>query len=147
MGLELGVGGTYPSTLDEKWRLGIPIKLRDRYQGPLIITLGVQTCARIMRRETWDRMNEKIIGPDDLTETDRELVELQYLAPMMETEVDKAGRIAVPPIIRRYAELKKDCMILNLKDRLEVWDEELLLAQLRKNQEAAKEVLLRRGWR
>ncbi|MDR0669106.1 MAG: division/cell wall cluster transcriptional repressor MraZ [Treponema sp.] len=135
------VGGTYPGTLDEKWRLGIPIKLRDNYQGPLVITLGLQTCAWIMRREVWDRMTENLTGSDGLTEEERDHVEFHYVASQVDVEIDRVGRIVIPQLIRRYAGLTKDCMILNLQDRLEVWDEDLLVAQLHENQAAVKAVV------
>jgi MraZ protein len=37
-------------------------------------------------------------------------------------ELDKAGRIAVPPQIRRYANLTKDCLVIRSEDRLYIWD-------------------------
>jgi MraZ protein len=142
--MESGVGGTFPSTLDEKWRLGIPIKLREKYSGGLVITLGLQACAWIMKSEFWEQMygqfTSKIQGEDDWA-----LVEHQFIAPLMETELDKAGRIFIPSIVRRYANLKKDCMVLNLENRLEVWDEEQLLAQLVENRTATKEVIKKMG--
>ncbi|MDR2177849.1 MAG: division/cell wall cluster transcriptional repressor MraZ [Treponema sp.] len=143
--MEPGVGGTFPSTLDDKGRVGIPIKLRDKYSGELVITLGLRTCAWIMRNEVWNRIHGQLAGSGALTEDDQELVELQFVAPLMETELDKAGRIAIPPIVRRYAGLKKDCMILNLENRLEVWDEELLLAHLLENRTATKEAIRKMG--
>ncbi|MDR1444768.1 MAG: division/cell wall cluster transcriptional repressor MraZ [Treponema sp.] len=143
MGLE--AGGTYPSTLDDKGRVGIPIKLRENYSGGLVITLGLQTCAWIMKFEIWEPLYRQITSADTLTEDERDLLEFRFIVPKMETEIDRAGRIAMPPHIRRYAELKKDCMVLNRKDRLEVWDEELLMAQLAENRPATKDVLRKLG--
>jgi MraZ protein len=143
MGAE--VGGTYPSTLDDKGRVGIPIKLREKYSGGLVITLGLQTCAWIMTFETWDQMYRQIASHDELNDDERELLELRFVVSKIETEVDRAGRIAMPSHIRRYAELKKDCMVLNRIDRLEVWDEELLMAQLAENRPATKDALKKLG--
>ncbi|MDR2375141.1 MAG: division/cell wall cluster transcriptional repressor MraZ [Treponema sp.] len=143
--MEMRLGGTFPSTMDDKGRLGIPIKLRDKYSGQLVITLGLRTCAWIMKDEIWNRIYRQFTGSSELTEDERELVELQFVAPMVETEFDKAGRIAMPPIVQRYADLKKDCMILNLENRLEVWDEERLLTHLVENRTATKEVIKKMG--
>jgi MraZ protein len=144
-GVEIKVGGTYPSTLDEKGRVGIPIKLREKYSSDLVVTLGLRACAWIMKPEIWEQIYGRLTTSDELTEDERELVELQFIAPVMETEVDKVGRIAIPPIVRRYAGLKKDCMVLNLENRLEVWDEEQLLAHLIENRTATKEAIRKMG--
>jgi MraZ protein len=143
--MEVKIGGTYPSTLDDKGRVGIPIKLREQYSGELVITLGLRTCAWILRPEIWEQRYKQYTNPDDLTNDEMDSLEFHFIAPVMPTEVDRAGRIVVPPIIRRYAELKKDCMVLNLGDRLEVWDEELLLAHLIENRAAAKEAVRKVG--
>jgi MraZ protein len=145
VGMGTEVGGTYPSTLDDKGRVGVPIKLREKYSGGLVITLGLQTCAWIMRAEIWDQLRGKITGSDGLTDDEQELLELRFIVSKAETEVDRAGRILVPPHIKRYAELKKDCMILNREDRLEVWDEELLMAQLAENRSATKDAMKKLG--
>jgi MraZ protein len=138
-------GGTYPSTLDDKSRLGIPIKLREKYAGDLVVTLGLRSCAWIMTNENWKQMCEQFTNSGELSEDERELVETHFIASAMETEIDKAGRIFMPPIIRRYAELKKDCMVLNLDNRLEVWDEEHLMAHLIENRTATKEAVRKVG--
>jgi MraZ protein len=140
-----GAGGTYPSTLDDKGRLGIPIKLREKYAGELVITLGLRSCAWIMTNELWKRMYEQFTNSGELSEDEQELVETHFIASVMETEIDKAGRIFMPPIVRRYAGLKKDCMVLNLDNRLEVWDEERLLAHLVENRTATKEAVRKMG--
>ncbi|MDR1025127.1 MAG: division/cell wall cluster transcriptional repressor MraZ [Treponema sp.] len=143
MGTE--AGGTYPSTLDDRGRVGIPIKLREMYSGSLVITLGLQTCAWIMKSETWDQMYRQITNHDELSDDERELLELRFIVSKIETEIDRAGRIPMPSHIKRYAELKKDCMVLNRIDRLEVWDEELLMAQLAENRPATKDALKKLG--
>ncbi|PKL08041.1 MAG: cell division/cell wall cluster transcriptional repressor MraZ, partial [Spirochaetae bacterium HGW-Spirochaetae-7] len=35
---------------------------------------------------------------------------------------DKAGRIAIPQSLREYAGLSKDCVVLGITKRLEIWD-------------------------
>jgi MraZ protein len=145
VGAKVKIGGTYPSTLDEKGRVGIPIKLREQYSGELVITLGLRTCAWIMKPEIWEQRYERITNSDELSEDERDSLEFHFIAPVMKTEVDRAGRIVMPTVVRRYAELKKDCMVLNLEDRLEVWDEELLLAHLIENRTAAKEAVRKMG--
>ncbi|MDR3145998.1 MAG: division/cell wall cluster transcriptional repressor MraZ [Treponema sp.] len=143
--MEPEVGGSYPSTLDDKGRVNIPKPLRGVYNGELIVTMGLRTCARIMRAEVWNQICDRLTGPNELTEDEQELVELQLIASRMVVEVDQVGRIAIPPVIRRYARLTKNCLVLNMENRLEVWDEELYFAHLDENRTAIKEAIRKMG--
>jgi MraZ protein len=144
-GVTHDTGGSYPSTLDEKGRVNIPKSLREVYNGELVVSMGLRTCARIMRPEVWDKIRERLMGSNELTEDEQELVELQLIAPRMMADVDQSGRIAIPPVIRRYARLTKNCLILNMENRLEVWDEELYFAHLDENRAAIKEAIGKMG--
>ena len=46
-------------------------------------------------------------------------------------EFDKAGRISVPQILREYAGLNKECVIIGVDKYVELWDAE----EYRKNVE------------
>ena len=35
---------------------------------------------------------------------------------------DKQGRITVPPALREYADLTKDCVVVGADTRIEIWD-------------------------
>ena len=58
---------------------------------------------------------------------------------------DKQGRITVPPALRSYAGLERDCVVIGANTRLEIWDnqswETYLAAQEDSFSEAAEEVL------
>jgi MraZ protein len=144
-GMKHDTGGSYPSTLDDKGRVNIPKPLRGVYTGELVVTMGLRTCARIMRHEVWEQICARLTSSNELTEDEQELVELQLIAPRMMIEVDQAGRIAIPPVIRRYARLTKNCLILNMENRLEVWDEELYFAHLDENRAAIQEAIRKMG--
>ncbi|MDR1971558.1 MAG: division/cell wall cluster transcriptional repressor MraZ [Treponema sp.] len=138
-------GGSYPSVLDDKYRVNIPKPLRENYNRELVITIGLQKCAWIMRNEVWEQLYERLTNSNELTEDAQELVEHQFIAPRMMVEVDQAGRIAIPPVIRRHAGLTKNCLVFNLENRLEVWDEERYFAYLDENRSAIKEAIGKMG--
>lgn len=39
-----------------------------------------------------------------------------------EEKIDKQGRLLIPPLLREYAGLSRDVIILGLPDRIEIWD-------------------------
>ena len=52
------------------------------------------------------------------------MIQRRFLAPAQEIEIDRSGRIAIPPTLRDYAGLHKDCIVLGINSYVELWDEE-----------------------
>ena len=45
-----------------------------------------------------------------------------YLGGASECVVDKQGRILIPPLLRKYAELKRDVVLVSALEKFRVWD-------------------------
>ena len=45
-----------------------------------------------------------------------------FFAGATECEVDKQGRINIPQVLREYAGIKKDVVIVGVSTRAEIWD-------------------------
>ena len=114
--------GSAESTLDDKGRVNIPARFKDYFQGELVITRGSEKCAWIMKPAVWERFERSIRDSEVLNPKQRRQLEAKYLEEANEVELDKVGRIAIPPQIRRYANLTKDCLVIRSEDRLYIWD-------------------------
>ena len=57
-----------------------------------------------------------------LNHEEREAFKNKHLNQAQVVELDNAGRIAVPSIIRKYANLTRNCIVIRDKDRLFIWD-------------------------
>jgi MraZ protein len=114
--------GSAESTLDDKGRVTIPVRFRQYFQGELIITRGMEHCALIMMPAVWERFEQAEVNSSVLNQEEREAFRNKHLNQAQVVELDKAGRIAVPPIIRKYANLSKDCTVIREEDRLSIWD-------------------------
>ena len=114
--------GSAESTLDDKGRVNIPIRFRQYFQGELVITRGMEHYALIMTPPAWERYERVLRNSDRFTPEEKLVLEDKYLNQAQVVELDKAGRIAVPPTIRKYANLTRDCMIIRVENRLSIWD-------------------------
>jgi MraZ protein len=131
--------GTFESTLDDKGRVNIPVFLRQWYGGiELVITQGMQPSVWIMNNEVWGQVSKKLMNPKALTEQEAMLLQYQHILPAQTGEIDKSGRLAIPPAIRRYARLTKNSLVLSATNHLEIWDEEFFYAYLKDNQTVAQ---------
>lgn len=125
--------GEYRPTMDEKGRVAIPVKLRKAFGesaaiNRLIITHGFDKCIMAFRDEDWREFVETRLAP--LSQADpKNRMRLRFLlGGASECELDKQGRIVVPPYLKEYAEISKDVVLLGLNNRIEIWSGEVYSA-------------------
>ena len=137
--------GEYNNTLDEKGRISFPVKLRTELnQNVLIITRGLDRCLWLFTPEEWELLKAKLMSSASLFSEKNRMVLRRVVAPAQEVEFDKTGRLSVPPSLRQYASLSKECTILAIDKYLELWDSRTYDAYLEESeskfQEAADEL-------
>ena len=137
--------GSAESTLDDKGRVNIPVRFRDFFQGELVITRGMERCAMIMTPSLWERFEQAEGSSEVLTQEEREAFKNKHLNQAQIVELDKAGRIAIPPIIRKYANLTRDCMVIRDENRLSIWDSDAWEAYLTEKDMLARTAMNKLG--
>ncbi len=137
--------GEFRNTLDEKGRISLPAKLRSGLTGNvLIVTQGMDDCLWVFAPERWQNLSEQIFSSTSLFHQQARNIQRRIIAPAQEVEIDKAGRIAIPQSLRKYARLEKECVVLGIARRIEIWDEGRYEAWLKATEaefEAAAEAL------
>lgn len=139
------ISGEYRYALDEKGRLMVPARVRSDVIGNvMILTCGVDRCLWLFPAEGWRQLSDTLIGTTSPFNEKARLIQRRILAPAQEVEIDRSGRIAIPPTLREFAHLKKDCTILGMVKYIEIWDESTYAAYLEDNEaqfkEAAEEI-------
>ncbi|HEY9594552.1 MAG TPA: division/cell wall cluster transcriptional repressor MraZ [Spirochaetia bacterium] len=142
------ITGEFRCSLDEKGRLLIPAKMRTEVTGNVVVlTRGVENCLWLFPPEEWKTFSEKLVGSTSLLQEESRLIQRRMIAPAQENEIDKAGRIVIPPTLREYAGLSKDCIILGLKKYIEIWSEASYQDYLTANEAKFKEAAEKLGGR
>ena len=136
--------GTHAPRLDEKGRLFLPAKYRDELAGGVVITKGQERCLYVFPNEEFERITGALRAAPVTAKAVRDYSRVFFASAFDETP-DKTGRITVPPGLREYAGLQRDCIVIGANTRLEIWDaqawETYLAAQEDSFSEAAEEVL------
>jgi len=113
--------GTHQPRMDDKGRLFLPAKFRDDLAGGLVITRGQERCLYVFPPaefgRLYARMRETPVGSKSARNFQR-----VFLSGASTEVPDKQGRVTVPPHLREYAGLTKDCVVIGAGSRLEVWD-------------------------
>lgn len=122
--------GAFEHTVDNKGRLSIPAKFREVLIGKgddrIVITNFVveqARCLDVYPLDEWLRFEDEVRKKPRF---DRRMVSFQnyYLGGASECTVDKQGRILIPPLLRDYAGLRRDVVLVSALDKFRVWDRE-----------------------
>ena len=136
--------GTHAPRLDEKGRLILPAKYRDELSGGVVITKGQERCLYVFPNDEFARITEALRAAPVTAKAVRDYSRV-FFASASDEIPDKTGRITVPPALRTYAGLQRDCAVIGANTRLEIWDaqawETYLAAHEDSFSEAAEEVL------
>lgn len=117
------ITGQYRNNLDEKGRILIPSKIRSEVPGnSLVITAGIDRCLWIFPLDDWKQLSDQLMEAASPFSRKARLLQRRIIAPAQEVEIDKAGRILVPPSLKEMVGLKKECVLQGIKKYLEIWD-------------------------
>ena len=112
--------GEYHHNIDEKGRLIIPSKFREEVGNSFVVTRGLDGCLFVYSLVEWEKIiNKKKKLP--FTKKDARTFMRFFLASATVCEFDKQGRINLVNSLIEYAGLKKECVVIGVNDRLEIW--------------------------
>ena len=125
--------GEYNHTVDAKGRLIIPSKFREALGDTFVVTKGLDGCLFVYDNAEWNVFEEKLKQLPLTNKRARQFVRF-FLAGAAEVEVDTQGRILLPTVLREFAGLEKDVVLLGVASRIEIWDK-AKLAESQMNEE------------
>ncbi|MGW9751814.1 transcriptional regulator MraZ [Aerococcus sp. 150760007-1] len=112
--------GEFQHNIDAKGRIIIPAKLREDLGAKFVITRGLDGCVFGYPLENWEKIQEKLKQLPLAKKEARAFTRFFYSAAA-EAEIDKQGRINIPSTLVDYASLEKECLVLGVSDRIEIW--------------------------
>jgi len=113
--------GTHSPRLDEKGRLFLPAKFRDELSEGVVITKGQERCLFVFPLDEFRRVTEALSRAPVTQKTVRDYSRVFFASAWQEVP-DKQGRVTIPPALRQYAGLTKDCVVIGANSRVEIWD-------------------------
>jgi MraZ protein len=113
--------GTHTPRLDEKGRLFLPAKYRDELAGGVVITKGQERCLYVFPTAEFARITEALRTAPVTAKSVRDYSRV-FFASASDEVPDKQGRVTIPQGLREYAGLQRDCTVIGVTTRLEIWD-------------------------
>lgn len=115
--------GEYQHSLDEKGRVIIPAKFRDALGQTFVITRGLDNCLFVYPQSEWNLLEQKLKALP-FTQSDARAFTRFFFSGASECELDKQGRVNIPANLRVYGKLDRDCVIIGVSNRVEIWGKE-----------------------
>lgn len=113
--------GTHTPRLDDKGRLFLPAKFRPQLEQGIVLTRGQDHSIYGWTTESFARFAEKAQQMPFTNKDARNFLRMLYSGAVSEVP-DKQGRITIPPVLREWAGLDRECTVVGAMDRIEIWD-------------------------
>lgn len=126
--------GEFHHNIDDKARLVMPSKFREELGDSFVITRGLEGCLFVYSKDEWQTLVDKLKRLP-FTKKDARAFLRFFLSGAQECSFDKQGRIAVPSPLVNYANLKKECVVIGVNDRLEIWSADAFNSYFNENED------------
>ena len=115
--------GEYNHSIDAKGRLIVPANLREELGQSFVVTKGLDGCLFVYPSEEWKNIESKF-SQIPLTTKDARKFSRFFFAGAADCELDKQGRILLPAVLREYAGLTKEVVLVGVLNRVEIWSKD-----------------------
>ncbi len=115
--------GEYNHTIDAKGRLIIPSRFREVLGDEFVVTKGMDGCLFVFDNPEWQAFEEKLHKLPMIDKGARQFTRF-FLAGAASVEVDKQGRILLPAVLREFARITKDAVLVGVGSRVEIWSKD-----------------------
>lgn len=126
--------GEFHHNIDDKARLVLPSKFRDELGESFVITRGLEGCLFVYSRSEWMNLVAKL-KQLPFTKKDARAFLRFFLSGAVECQTDKQGRVAIPAPLASYASLTKECVVIGVNDRLEIWSNDAFDSFFKENED------------
>lgn len=113
--------GTHTPKLDEKGRVILPAKFREAFGSGLVITRGQDDCLLVFSAAEFKNRADAISQAPLTNQAARNYIRVFMSGAHAETP-DKQGRVTVPAVLREYASLTRELVVIGVGNHAEIWD-------------------------
>lgn len=113
--------GTYAPKIDAKGRMALPAKMRPQLGEGLVMARGQERCVYLLPATEFRRVAMQIQRTSMGNKAAREYLRV-FLSGAVDQDPDKQGRVLVPQMLRDYANLGDDIVVIGVGTRAEIWD-------------------------
>ena len=115
--------GTHTPKVDEKGRIILPAKFRPGLSDGVVLTKGQDRSLVLWPIAEFEAAAAKVREASQSNAGVRAYSRVLFSSAFDQVP-DKQGRITVPPSLRDYAGLQRECVVVGNHSTVEIWDEQ-----------------------
>lgn len=131
--------GTYTPKIDAKGRVALPAKFRSQLGQGLVMARGQERCVYLLPFDEFRRIASQIQRTSVGNKAAREYLRV-FLSGAVDQEPDKQGRVVVPQMLRDYANLESDIVVIGVGTRAELWNKDAWESYLAQKEEGYSDI-------
>ena len=115
--------GGFEGVIDAKSRVVLPSKLRSALGDDFHLMMGFGPYVAIYPQENYEEMLSQLMS---MKKSSNEYLTLgrYLLGNAFDGDLDSAGRVLIPPVLRKHGDLEKEVRIMGVGDHIEIWSKE-----------------------
>ena len=131
--------GTYTPKIDAKGRMALPAKFRSQLGQGLVMARGQERCVYLLTFDEFRRIASQIQRVSVGNKAAREYLRV-FLSGAVDQQPDKQGRVLVPQMLRDYANLGSDVVVIGVGTRAELWNKDTWESYLAEKEEGYSDI-------
>jgi MraZ protein len=117
------LSGSYECSLDNRFRLAVPVRLRDPFLDGATVAWWLDECLVVVPRGEWDVLIGRTFGQMSVLDDEARELQRHLMAGAFEQPpLDRQGRLLIPAELREHAGLDGKVRVVGVGDYLEIWD-------------------------
>lgn len=112
--------GRYEHSLDAKGRVVLPARFRAHFDSQAFLTQYLDGCLALWTPDEFGKRLAEYSQAQARSSADRNLARV-WAAGSQEVEIDRQGRLALPPHLKDFAQLDGNVLVVGAMERIELW--------------------------
>ena len=113
--------GEYRHTVDDKGRVAVPVRFRAELGVGALVTKWIDGCLAIFPRPAWDELAARVASLP-VTDAGARVFQRFIFGTAFEFGLDRQGRLVIPAVLRSFAGLDGEAVVVGSRDHLELWE-------------------------
>ncbi|HLF76483.1 MAG TPA: division/cell wall cluster transcriptional repressor MraZ [Dehalococcoidia bacterium] len=114
--------GKHDYSMDDRGRVPMPPRFREALMRGIILTQGTpDRCIRAYPLDEFEKTAANYMSEPITTPAGR-VMRRNFFSGAYQAELDRQGRVLVPPVLRQFASLDSQVVVLGAGDAIELWD-------------------------
>ncbi len=113
--------GRHEHSLDAKGRVILPARLRTPFDTQAFLSAHLDRCLALWTPDEFDKQRADMEEAQGRGARERNMARV-WSAGVTEVELDKQGRVPIPPYLREFAGLESAVLVIGALNRIELWN-------------------------